>query len=171
MEPYIKLPGETVLRWDLAGNAAENEDPDSAQVRAALDEALDLRGNIYTQCVSDCCIGCATWQKCFNLAPRLALSLALSAMFFAYVPWAFTSFLQLIGSGGGIVKMITGSLSVGLAVTALLVQVRALGRANAFLSRHTAQVHEMHPLKAIPETGIGAVLSKILFSTKWDPLL
>ena len=97
---FISLPiGETVLRWDLASAIVEREG-DADKDRVALDEALDFRGNAYSQAVSTCCIGCATWQKCFNLAPRLSLSVALTALVFAFIPWAFTSFLELMGKGG-----------------------------------------------------------------------
>lgn len=95
----MTAPGETVLRWDKA-KAALAGDEGPAKGRTALDEALDLRGSVYTGAVSACCVGCATWQKCFNLAQRLALALALTALFFAFVPWAFASFLELIDHAG-----------------------------------------------------------------------
>lgn len=161
--------GETILRWDLAKQATEMDDVDKG--RAALDEAMDFRGNLFTESVGGCCIGCATWQKCFNLAARLSLSLALSALFFAYIPWAFTSFLVLIDRAGAIVKMVTGSVAVGFAIAALLVQTRALGRANAFLSKHQESVPALRPLKKVSETGWGAAVGRALFSTRWDPLM
>ena len=132
---------------------------------------MDYRGNMYTQSVSHCCIGCATWQKCFNLAPRLSLSLALTALFFAYVPWAFTSFLELIKGAGPIVKMITGSASVGFALAALLVQIRALGRTAAFLSNHSEAVPGLRPVKMMRKRKVTDALWKVLFSTTWDPLM
>jgi hypothetical protein len=164
--------GETILRWDLASPIAESDDITNLDAaRSTLDEAMDYRGNMYTQSVSHCCIGCATWQKCFNLAPRLSLSLALSALFFAYVPWAFTSFLELISGAGSIVKMITGSASVGFAAAALLVQVRALGRATAFLAKHSEAVPALRPLKLMRRRKGTDTLWGILFSTHWDPLM
>jgi hypothetical protein len=66
-----------------------------------LDRALDLRGNMFTGAVSDCCTGCATWHKCFNLMPRLALSLTFAALAAAYGPWGFASFLGGAASGAG----------------------------------------------------------------------
>ncbi len=172
-DKFIVLPvGETILRWDLASAAAESDDTTNLErIRATLDEAMDYRGNMYTQSVSYCCIGCATWQKCFNLAPRLSLSLALTALFFAYVPWAFTSFLELIKGAGSIVKMITGSTSVGFAVAALLVQVRALGRASFFLSKHSEKVPALRPLKMMRTNRVTDALWKMLFATTWDPLM
>ncbi|KAG7669875.1 hypothetical protein Ndes2526B_g06242 [Nannochloris sp. 'desiccata'] len=164
--------GETVLRWDRASAVAESDDTTNVEkIRSALDEAIDFRGNVYSQSVSHCCIGCATWQKCFNLAPRLSLSLVLTALFFAYVPWAFPSFLELIKGGGSIVKMITGSASVGFAAAALLVQVRALGRATAFLSKYSEKVPALKPLEAMRRRKDTDALWKLLFSTAWDPLM
>ena len=167
---FIALPvGENILRWDLAKAATEMEDVDKG--RPALDEALDFRGNIFTESVGGCCIGCATWQKCFNLAARLSLSLALTAMFFAFIPWAFTSFLVLIGRAGAIAKMVTGSVAVGFALAALLVQIRALGRANVFLSKHQENVPALRPLREVSQTGFGGAFGRLFFSTRWDPLL
>lgn len=168
---FIALPyGETPLRWDLAKQATEsNIDPPRARV--VLDQALELRGNTVTQSVSGCCIACATWQKCFNMAPRLSLSLALASMFFAYVPWAFTSFLVLIGTGGSILKIISGTLSVALAFFALIIQLRAFGRMNAFLSKYSSVIPEFSPLWKVYESGVNAVINKTLFATRWDPLL
>jgi hypothetical protein len=162
--------GETILRWDLAAAAAEAEGDNLERVRAALDEALDLRGNVYSQGVTACCIGCATWQKCFNLAPRLSLSFALAALSYAYIPWAFASFLELIGTAGAVVKGVTGCMAVALACAALLVQVRALGRANAFMAWHKGEVPALRPLVGVAQRGAGAALARAAFSTKWDPL-
>jgi len=126
---------------------------------------------MYFQSVSQSCIGCATWQKCFNLAPRLSLSLALTALFFAYVPWAFPSFLELLKDGGAIIKMITGSTSVGFAFAALLVQVRALGRAAVFLSKYSENIPALRPPKVMRMSKAADTLWKFLFSTPWDPLM
>jgi hypothetical protein len=97
--------------------------------------------------------------------------LALTALFFAYVPWAFSSFLELIKGAGTIFKMITGSASVGFAAAALLVQVRALGRATAFLSKYSEQVPALRPLKTMRMTTVTDTLWKLLFATHWDPLM
>lgn len=35
-----------------------------------VDEALDFNGNIFFGAMGNCCIGCAAWQRCFNLMPR-----------------------------------------------------------------------------------------------------
>lgn len=64
-----------------------------------------------------CCVGCATWQRCFNLLPRMSLSLAMTSLFFVFVPWAFASFLsggsstsgQSIGGGGGALSAHAGA--------------------------------------------------------------
>jgi hypothetical protein len=132
---------------------------------------MDFQGNMYSQSVSHSCIGCATWQKCFNLAPRLSLSLALTALFFAYVPWAFPSFLELINGGGSIVKMITGSASVGFAAAALLIQIRALGRAAAFLSKYSEIIPALRPPRVMRWRKDTDTWWKFFFSTAWDPLM
>lgn len=167
---FIELPaGETVLRWDTAKLATQNAD--TTKGRIDLDEAVDFRGNIFSQAVSGCCIGCATWQKCFNMAPRLSLSLTLASMFFAYVPWAFSSFLLLIKEGGVVLKISSGALSVGLAAAGLTVQMKALGRANYFLVKHAATIPGLQPLCQVAQEGLRGRIQRALFATPWDPML
>lgn len=43
------------------------------QGRIDLDRALDFSGNLYTNGVTGCCIGCAAWQKWLNLGSRRVL--------------------------------------------------------------------------------------------------
>lgn len=165
------LPGETLLRWDLAKYVTEMSG-DIRQARRRMDEVLDFKGNVFSQGVASCCIGCATWQKSFNLAPRLSLSLVLGSMFFAYVPWGFPSFLALLGRGGVALKIASGSAAIAFATSGLLIQLRALGRANAFMSKYQANIPAFQPLvqfsKSSPKT---TTYENILFSTVWDPLL
>jgi len=97
-------------------------------------------------------------------------------MFFVYVPWAFASILELVEKAGEVIKIITGSLSVGLAVAALAIQVRALGRANAFMSKYAAVLPGFKPLWFQMTGGsegseTRAWLAKTLFATPWDPLM
>lgn len=42
----------------------------ASRLALQLDEALDLNGNIFWGAMGSCCIGCATWHRCFNLMPR-----------------------------------------------------------------------------------------------------
>jgi len=138
-----------------------------------MDEVLDLKGNVFSQGVASCCIGCATWQKSFNLGPRLSLSLVLASMFFAYVPWGFPSFLALLGRGGVVLKIASGSLAVAFATSGLLIQLRALGRANAFMSKYQTTIPSFQPFvqtsRCFPT--MTAAYDNILFSTMWDPLM
>ena len=43
---------------------------DPAKGRVMMDEALDFRGNLYFGAVAACCVGCACWQRNFNLLQR-----------------------------------------------------------------------------------------------------
>jgi hypothetical protein len=172
--------GATVLRWDSAkaavaageGGAGGADAPARlGAARAALDEALDLRGNFLSCAVGPCCVGCATWFKAFSLAPRLSMSLALAALFLAFLPWAFLAFLDLIGGLGAALKVVTGSAAAGFAGAALLVQARALGRAAAFMARHSARLPTLRPRRPLPLAGAKGALVRVLCATPWDPLL
>lgn len=66
-----------------------------------LDEALDFRGNFYFGAVSGCCVGCAAWQRVFNLLPRWALTTACLSLVGTYTPWAFGQSLANLHSWGG----------------------------------------------------------------------
>jgi hypothetical protein len=170
-EPGVQFAfGETVLRWDNAKVAIDTA-TSTEQGRAALDEALDYRGNMYTQRLTACCIGCATWQKCFNLAPRLSLSLATAALFFAYVPWGLLEFLDVVGAASVFIKAIAGCTAVALATTALLVQVRALGRSLAFLAAHADKMPTIGYRPQLPHKGLAAAIIRMAFATPWDPLM
>lgn len=173
-ERFSQQAHEVILRWDSAKAAIERATPQTLkESRAELDEALDFRGNVYFQTVTGCCIGCATWQKCFNLAPRLSLSLATASIFYAFVPWAFPEFLNIIGTWGSILKILSGSISVTLATTALLVQLRAFGRALIFLADHCNKIPALQgPIKSPPpRQGMIAYIIRHSFATPWDPLM
>ena len=66
-----------------------------------LDEGLDLRGNFYFGAVGACCVGCAAWQRNFNLLPRWALTAACLSLVGTYTPWAFGQSLANLKSWGG----------------------------------------------------------------------
>ncbi|PSC71337.1 1,4-dihydroxy-2-naphthoate octaprenyltransferase [Micractinium conductrix] len=154
--------GETVLRWDiardateLAGDKASSLPACLAKLRRRMDAALEYRGNTVFGTLTACCSGCATWQRCFNLLPRMSLGLALSGMFFAFVPWAFASFLSgdtdgghsPIGGGGAkTIHTISNILAVSNAVGAVLVQTFALLRANDFLDTYRPMMPALQPL-------------------------
>lgn len=74
---------------------------DPAKGRTMLDEALDLRGNFYFGAVGACCVGCAAWQRIFNLLPRWALTAACLSLVGTYTPWAFGQSLANLKSWGG----------------------------------------------------------------------
>jgi hypothetical protein len=94
-------------------------------------------------------------------------------MFFAYVPWGFPSFLALLGRGGVVLKIASGSLAIAFATSGLLIQLRALGRANAFMSKYQSAIPSFQPLvqtsRCFPT--MTAAYENILFSTMWDPLM
>jgi len=77
------------------------QEGDTAAARAALDAALDLRGNFVWAALSACCAGCAAWQRCCALLPRLALALACGGALAACAPWAFARSLVLLGGFAG----------------------------------------------------------------------
>jgi len=67
--------------------------------QSQLDEALDFNGNMFFGAMGSCCIGCATWQRCFNLMPRWSLTCAFMACAFIAGPWAFQSSLKTVHNG------------------------------------------------------------------------
>ncbi|KAK9908128.1 hypothetical protein WJX75_002978 [Coccomyxa subellipsoidea] len=93
------LVGEGVLGWPKAHKALKMTD-DPAKGRTMLDEALDLRGNFYFGAVGACCVGCAAWQRIFNLLPRWALTAACLSLVGTYTPWAFGQSLANLKSWG-----------------------------------------------------------------------
>ncbi|PRW59788.1 anaerobic ribonucleoside triphosphate reductase [Chlorella sorokiniana] len=169
--------GETVLRWDGAKEATEMTDGvrDITKARQQLDRFLDLRGNTLFASTTACCVGCATWQRNFNLVPRLTLSLALAALFFAFVPWGFASFLNGDGSSGSTiggagakaVVVICEVLAVQYAAAGLLVQLQALLRANDFLHRYRALIPSLKPVLS-PSSRLVALLNRGMLRAPWQ---
>lgn len=119
------------LLWKQAKQSINAVDP--VQGRKDLDSLLEFTGNICTLSVSSCCIGCYTWQSCFNIGRRLTLMYALSSLFFAYFSWAFSAFIETIGTLGIVIKVACGVLSHILAASALVLELKSLSRALAFL--------------------------------------
>lgn len=66
-----------------------------------MDEALDFRGNLYFGAVAACCVGCACWQRSFNLLQRWTLILICMSLVGTYTPWAFGQSLANLQSYGG----------------------------------------------------------------------
>ena len=85
----------------LICNAPMQQGRDAAAARRELDAALDLRGNFVWNALSACCAGCAAWQRCCALLPRLALVLACGAAVAASAPWAFARTLASLGRFAG----------------------------------------------------------------------
>ena len=116
------MVGECVLSWPLAYEAvrevathfvclqqhlqancaliANMLQEDQAWARRQLDQALSLRGNVYFGAAGDCCVGCATWKRCFLLLPLWSMVLAAIGTTSALVPWAFAGSLHDINHGG-----------------------------------------------------------------------
>lgn len=162
------------MRWDKAKAALEDTHVQSIdEKRANLDEALDFRGNVYFQSVSGSCIGCATWQKCFNLAPRYSLSLATASVVFALVPWGFLEFLDILGTGGSVIRIMTGTTAVSFAASALVVQLRALGRAIMFLKKYRTVILPLQEADICftDKSKVLAFVMKHALATSWDPLM
>lgn len=125
---------QEALLWKKAKQSIDATD--HAQGRKDLDSILDFTGNVCTLSLSSCCIGCHTWQLCFNIGRRLTLIYALSSLFFAYFPSAFSSFLETIGTIGIVIKISSGVLAHVLAASALVIELQSLSRAVAFLMQH-----------------------------------
>eukprot|EP00890_Picochlorum_soloecismus_P000237 jgi/Picsp_1/1213/NSC_04694-R1_26s proteasome regulatory subunit s2 len=166
---YSYLGTTCILRWDKAKVAVTREN--EAGGRIQLDEALNFAGNITTLSVSSCCIGCAVWQKCFNLGKRLTLSLALSSLFFTYFSWAFESFLAEIGTTGIVLKIASGTLAVLLASMSLLLEIKINLRAFAFLVQYKNEIPIPNFLANIKsESLVNSCLFQGLGSTPFDPI-
>ena len=158
-----------ILRWDKAKAAVKQEN--EAMGRMQLDQALNFVGNITTLSVSSCCIGCAVWQKCFNLGKRLTLSLALSSLFFTYFSWAFESFLAEIGTTGIVLKIASGTLAVLLASMSLLLEIKINLRAFAFLVQYKRDIPVPQFLARIETEGLlHSCLFQGLGGTSLDPI-
>ena len=106
------------------------------QGREDLDTLLGFTGNACTLAVASSCVGCHTWQKCFNVGRRLTLTLALASMFFAYLPWAFSSSLEIIGTTGLVAKVMAGVLAQTLAAAALALETKLMATALSFLAEY-----------------------------------
>ena len=94
------IVGEDVLRWNQAVIALEMQN-DTTKGRILLDEALDFRGNVFFGATGNSCIGCATWQRSFNMLPRWSLTSACLSMVGAFAPWAFSGSLKGLNFWGG----------------------------------------------------------------------
>ena len=60
---------------------------------------------------------------------------------------------------------------MGFGAAALLVQARALVRANAFMCKYGEKVPALRPLVAVPPSSWRAAAVRALCATPWDPLL
>ena len=58
-------------------------------------------------------------------------------MFFAYFPWAFSSFLVVAGTAGLVFKVMAGVLAQTLAAAALVLEVKLMAGAISFLAEHS----------------------------------
>lgn len=125
---------QEALLWKKAKQSIDAID--HTQGRKELDSVLDFTGNICTLSISSCCVGCHTWQLCFNIGRRLTLIYALSSLFFAYFPSAFSSFLETIGTVGIVIKVASGVLAHVLAASALVLELQSLARAVTFLMQN-----------------------------------
>ena len=85
----------------LQNSGLHEQVQDPAQGRVMMDEALDFRGNLYFGAVAACCVGCACWQRNFNLLQRWALILVCISLVGIYTPWAFGQSLANLQSFGG----------------------------------------------------------------------
>ena len=86
---------------NLTGDVLLLQVQDPVEGRRMMDEALDFRGNLYFGAVAACCVGCACWQRCFNLLQRWALILVCMSLVGTYTPWAFGQSLANLDSFGG----------------------------------------------------------------------
>jgi hypothetical protein len=86
---------------NLTGDVLLLQVQDPVEGRRMMDEALDFWGNLYFGAVAACCVGCACWQRCFNLLQRWALILVCMSLVGTYTPWAFGQSLANLDSFGG----------------------------------------------------------------------
>lgn len=136
-DALLELGGQhEILLWKTAKSILRIRNV--ALGREKLDDIVSFTGNMATLSTSSCCIGCATWQKCFNMGRRLTMMYALTALFFAYLPWAFTTFFQTIGTTGIVLKIVCSILAELFAASALLLEVKNMAKAATFLSEHTS---------------------------------
>ncbi|KAK9803590.1 hypothetical protein WJX72_002928 [[Myrmecia] bisecta] len=139
------MVGETVLSWEAASKALAKVD-NPAKGRILLDEALDFRGNFFLGAVGDSCVGCAVWQRCFNLIPRWAMNLECLAIMAVFVPWAFaTSLRGLSSTWGGVIQIVAEVYGLFCGVSALFLQVHAICQSLAFTMAHAHTINFAHP--------------------------
>lgn len=133
------LGQQEVLLWKAAKAAVEVDDELLAldERREELDTLLGFTGNACTLSVASSCVGCHTWQLCFNVGRRLSLSLALASLFFAFLPWAFGSFFEVVGVVGIVFKVMSGVLAQVLAAAALALETKLMARAISFLQEYS----------------------------------
>lgn len=93
------LPNRSKLDYTKMQVLLQVQNP--AEGRVMMDEALDFRGNLYFGSVAACCIGCACWQRNFNLVQRWVLILVCMSLVGIYTPWAFGQSLSNLHSYGG----------------------------------------------------------------------
>lgn len=130
---------QEALLWKAAKRSIEAEQNAlvPSKGREELDTLLGFTGNACTLTVASSCVGCHTWQMCFNVGRRLSLSLALASLFFAYFPWAFSSSLQVVGKTGIVLKVISGVLAQVLAAAALALETKLVATAITFLAEYS----------------------------------
>lgn len=148
---------ETLL-WKRAKQSIHS--PDKNQGRVDLDQILDFTGNICTLSVSSCCIGCHTWQRSFNIGRRITLIYALSSLFFAFFPSAFSVFLESIQTKGIAFKIMCGVLAHLLSASALVLELKSVARAVIFLIQNPGLPRP----KIIQNIGTDGIFAKILKS-------
>ncbi|WPT14138.1 hypothetical protein PSENEW3_00000269 [Picochlorum sp. SENEW3] len=136
-DTLLELGGQhEILLWKSAKSILCIRNVDLG--REKLDDIVSFTGNMATVSTASCCIGCSTWQKCFNLGRRLTMMYALAALFFAFLPWAFTTFSEIIGTAGIVLKIACGILGELFAASALLLEIKNMGKAAKFLLEHTS---------------------------------
>ena len=133
------LGQQEALLWKAAKAAIDGDGQDHSleKGREELDTLLGFSGNPCTLSVASSCVGCHTWQLCFNVGRRLSLSLALVSLFFAYLPWAFESFFEVVGGAGIVFKIMSGVLAQVLAAAALALETKLVAAAISFLAEYS----------------------------------
>lgn len=166
----IAVPlGRVILRWEMARDITEKYSHDPATGRKKLDAILEYKGNYLNGGLSNCCVGCATWQRCFNLQPRLALSLAMISLFFAFSPWAFREFFVIMGSpAGAILQNIFSGMGIMYGGSAAALQLQLLFRTSVFAEKYMSRIPELTPAISKPTRPILMHVWNILAAAPWD---
>jgi hypothetical protein len=81
------------------------------------------------------------------------------------------SLLLLAIAAGTVLQTLSGSFSVVYACIALLVQLKAVLRANAFLDSYASRIPEFMPLLRMAMDGWAGAALKMLIKAPWEPLL